>query len=325
MDREEIARRRDEIVRRDGAWWDNFELADGVWTRQASGMPNPRILRTVQIVEDLARKPLTECRILDLACADGHFALEFAMRGAAVVGVEGRETGIRKAVFAQEALGLENATFVCEDVRAVSVDRFGPFDIVLCLGILYHLPANALVDFLRTLAKMCSDLLLIDTLISLSSEACFTCEGRTYHGTLLREHLRGDTEEMKRDRPRASLRNDISFVLSRPSLVNLLSDVGFSSVYECFNPPVRGVRTRCTFLAVRGNRTKLKTFPSVGAAVPTPRWREDELAYSRESNVIRRISWAMREMLDRLGLLPAARSLRLRLRGLRQSRRRQHP
>jgi predicted RNA methylase len=48
-----------------------------------------RTARINQIVADLSKKPISESRILDLACWEGDFAAEFAMRGANVVATEG--------------------------------------------------------------------------------------------------------------------------------------------------------------------------------------------------------------------------------------------
>jgi 2-polyprenyl-3-methyl-5-hydroxy-6-metoxy-1,4-benzoquinol methylase len=42
---------------------------------------------------------------------------------------------------AKEALELENLEVRLEDVRALDPQRHGAFDVVLCLGLLYHLDA----------------------------------------------------------------------------------------------------------------------------------------------------------------------------------------
>ncbi len=66
-------------------------------------------------------------------------AVELARLGANVVGIEGREANLAKARFAKEALSLENPEFHQDDVRNLSKEKYGRFDVVLCLGILYHL------------------------------------------------------------------------------------------------------------------------------------------------------------------------------------------
>ena len=44
--------------------------------------PDARLRRLVQVTSDLAGKPLSQLRLLDLACLAGHYAIEFAMQGA---------------------------------------------------------------------------------------------------------------------------------------------------------------------------------------------------------------------------------------------------
>ena len=77
----------------------------------------------------------------------GHYAIEFAMQGATVVGIEGRESNVQKAIFAKDILNLENLTFYQDDVRNLSAEKYGQFDIVLCSGILYHLDSSDVFPF----------------------------------------------------------------------------------------------------------------------------------------------------------------------------------
>ena len=53
-----------------------------------SPMDDMRPRRVIQAVADLARRPLRDLRILDLACLSGYFAIEFATHGAQVVGID---------------------------------------------------------------------------------------------------------------------------------------------------------------------------------------------------------------------------------------------
>src|SRR5438046_472157 len=60
--------------------------------------------------------------------------------------------------------------------------------------------------------------------------------GETYWGSWGEEHWPGDSKEVKLARLGASLDNEYNFWLSRPSIYNLLSHVGFTSIYECNIP-----------------------------------------------------------------------------------------
>src|SRR3989442_14143808 len=98
---------------------------------------------------DITNKPLDSLRVLDLACLEGLYGKEFARHGAAVFGKEGRKANIEKARFAKDALALENIRFVQDNVRNLSVQKYGYFDVVLCLGILYHLHVPDVFHFRR--------------------------------------------------------------------------------------------------------------------------------------------------------------------------------
>src|ERR1700712_2944833 len=92
-----------------------IRLKDGSYTRAPA--IDYRLRRLLQVSVDLVGKPLTQCRVLDLACLEGHYAIEFALHGAEVLGIEGRAASVAKCEFVQRNLGLERARFVQDDVR----------------------------------------------------------------------------------------------------------------------------------------------------------------------------------------------------------------
>lgn len=299
--RDDIIQRRAELIQRYGEWWDNFALAEGIWTRAPSHAPNPRVIKILQIASDLAQKPLSHCRVLDLACANGHFALEFALRGADVLGIEGRESNIQKALFAKDVYGLDHLAFMQEDVRAISKERFGAFDIIVCSGILYHLPGDSQGEFVQQLYDMTTHMVIVDTHVALSSDASIRYQDTKYYGTYYREHSRHDGDATKDHCVRSSLDNNTSFWLTRPSLLNMLTHAGFSSIHECFNPPFLGTKDRCTFIAIKGMPVALHAFPVV---VPqNPDWQEGELSYANKSKLKKRLQWQLKDWLDRPRLM----------------------
>jgi hypothetical protein len=112
---------------------------------------------------------------------------------------------------------------------------------------------------------------------------------KVYYGHIAKEHSKNDIKEIKEKRKLASIDNITSFVFSRPSLINLLSHVGFSSVYECFNPPhlnfgMPGLEhvDRCTILAIKGQRCRLHTSPLANSLQED--WPEGSLSYASETN-----------------------------------------
>jgi 2-polyprenyl-3-methyl-5-hydroxy-6-metoxy-1,4-benzoquinol methylase len=71
----------------------------------------------------LLGKPISQARVLDLACLEGHYAIEFALHGAEVTAIEIREANIAKARYAKEQMGLGRLRLVQDDVRNVSVEK----------------------------------------------------------------------------------------------------------------------------------------------------------------------------------------------------------
>src|SRR5262245_49012933 len=138
MDLDEIKQKKQEIIDRFGPWTLHAICLGGdVYTLDP--YPESRLRQIVQIAADIMGKPFETLRVLDLACLEGQFGIEFALHGAQVVGIEGREVNLAKARFAKEVLALNNIDLVLDDVRYLSKDKYGEFDVVLALGILYHL------------------------------------------------------------------------------------------------------------------------------------------------------------------------------------------
>ncbi|HXY53975.1 MAG TPA: class I SAM-dependent methyltransferase [Nitrospirota bacterium] len=293
--REQIQQRLDELIREYGSWANDIPLLFDVWTRGNLRIPHTRLKRIVQAVSDLSKKPISECRILDLGCLDGMFSIEFALQGADTIGVEIREANIKKALFCKEVLNLQNLDFRRDDVRNISVESYGRFDAIICSGILYHLPSVDAINLIRTMHEMSHRLVVIDTHVALEPIGRVLNNGDEYWGDIYREHPDDSTPEEKAKRPWASADNPLSFWFTRPSLVNILSKAGFSSVYECFTPahlnygkPGLEHQNRCTFIALKDDISELKTSPEANGL--QERWPEGSLSYAPKSKTrIRRL------------------------------------
>lgn len=79
--------------------------------------------------------------ILDLGCLEGaqSFFLLKKLAIERIVGLEGRELNIQKAEYIKKILKIRNIDFYKLDVENEGLQKFGHFDVILCLGILYHL------------------------------------------------------------------------------------------------------------------------------------------------------------------------------------------
>ena len=272
---DKILQGRRRISERYGPWTTNVDLGYGVHTLDGEdGSRGTRLRRFVQIVSDVADKPLEELRILDLACLEGMFAVELARLGANVVGIEGREANIAKACFAKEALSLGNLEFYQDDVRNLSKEKYGRFDIVLCLGILYHLDSPDVFRFVERMAEVCDRSAVIDTKVSLTAEESHAYEGKEFSGSSYYEHNPNATQDEVSKLAWSSLNNLTSLWLTRPSLYNLLSVAGFTSVWECHNPRQIGIEEdRLALLAMKGER--INSLPSAPEdPIPEEPWPE---------------------------------------------------
>lgn len=285
--KEELLRELEAIKSQYGEWTYDIPLPFDIWTRGNLQLPHTRLRRFMQIVSDLAEKPLSECRVLDLACLDGIFSIELAKHGADTVGIEIRKANIEKAIFCKNALGLANLEFRQDDVRNISVESCGKFDAVFCSGILYHLTAGDAIDLISRMYEVVNRLVIIDTCVSLEPVERFIDGSDEYWGCIYREHSDNATPQEKAQKLWASADNPTSFWFTRPSLVNILNKAGFSSVYECFTPthmnkPELGKNLdRCTFIAIKNDPCEIVTSPAVNAFHED--WPERSLSYAPEA------------------------------------------
>jgi tRNA (mo5U34)-methyltransferase len=132
LTREDIRRRVLDL----GTWFHNIDL-DGVPTAPnhfLGDYPNLKWSRFQHAIPaDLRGKT-----VLDIGCNGGFYSIEMARRGAArVVGIDTDETYLAQASFAAEVTGARI------ELRKMSVYQVGElrerFDLVLFMGVLYHL------------------------------------------------------------------------------------------------------------------------------------------------------------------------------------------
>lgn len=260
MDTQEILDRKERIVGEFGPWTaHNIHLGGGIYTVDRSVAGQEVMLRRVlQIIQDVAHHPLRELRVLDLACLEGLYGIELALQGATVVGLEARQASIEKARAVKEILGLTGIELIQDDVRHISVQKYGRFDVVLCAGILYHLDAPDVFGFLEQIFEMSTDFAVFDTHVSIAAKEERIHKNRKYFGCSYVEHDSDSSIDERTKRLWASVDNINSFWFTKPSLLNFLSHTGFTSVYECHNPSaINDWLDRVTLVALKGTRKAL--------------------------------------------------------------------
>jgi tRNA (mo5U34)-methyltransferase len=166
-------------------WYHTIDLGDGVVTPGVDNTPE-RLARL-----DLPAS-LQGLSVLDVGAWDGFFSFEAERRGASrVVATDyyswhgvGWETGQGKAGFelARRALNSK-VEDVSLDVFDLAPERVGTFDVVLFLGVLYHLKDPMLA--LERMAALTRRLLVVETvvdMVGISRPAAAFYPGRELNG-----------------------------------------------------------------------------------------------------------------------------------------------
>lgn len=145
-------------------WYHTIDLGGGVVTRGVDD--SPLRLARVQLPDSLRDKT-----VLDIGAWDGFFSFECERRGAArVVAADyfswhgtgwGTKTGF---TLAREALG-SRVEDIDIDVMDITPERVGTFDVVLFLGVLYHLRHPFLA--LEHVASVTREQLILETVVDL--------------------------------------------------------------------------------------------------------------------------------------------------------------
>ncbi len=135
-------------------WYHSFHLPDG--TRIEGAIPVETLRRRA------AQMPIPENlegqRVLDIGAWDGWFSFEMERRGAEVVAVDCVE--LDHFAYIHRRLG-SRVRYVIRDITELDPRELGTFDIVLCLGVLYHLKHPLLG--LERVCRMTRDLAVIET------------------------------------------------------------------------------------------------------------------------------------------------------------------
>lgn len=154
-------------------------------------------------------------RVLDLACRTGVFARTLAEAGARTVGIEGKQGNFDMIP------KTKGAQFFLDDVRNLTKEKYGAFDVSLCLGILYHLDADDALRLLIALREVTKEFVIIDTHVG-DPQVSITIDGVGYRGSYFNEPSAIDQTLW------SSIGNIRSFWFTKDDLHRLILDAGFT-------------------------------------------------------------------------------------------------
>jgi tRNA (mo5U34)-methyltransferase len=146
-------------------WYHQIELAPGLVTPGAHGS-----LAALEVLDRMGLPADARgLRVLDIGCRDGFFAFELERRGALVQGLDYAAPDVTGFAIASRVLG-SRVGYAVANVYDLDPARFGTFDLVLFLGVLYHLrnPMLAL-DRVRSVLRP-GGLIFVETQVTTAPE-----------------------------------------------------------------------------------------------------------------------------------------------------------
>lgn len=118
--------------------------------------------------------------VIDLACNEGWFSQRALEWGAArVLGIDIRPQLIRRAELVRDhfAIAPDRLEFRCADVFDLDLSSLGKFDVVLCLGLVYHLENP--IGAMRIARSLTRRLCVIESQLTRQIEPIVHGNGRT--------------------------------------------------------------------------------------------------------------------------------------------------
>jgi tRNA (mo5U34)-methyltransferase len=148
--------RRWDHERAERGWWHSFELPDGTLILGVCGVASLKNrIEQFPIPQDLRGK-----RVLDIGAWDGWFSFEMERRGAEVLAIDNWDN---PRFHQARAMLNSRVEYRQMDMYELTPERVGRFDIVLFLGVLYHLKHPLLA--LERVCALTTELAAVDSFI----------------------------------------------------------------------------------------------------------------------------------------------------------------
>lgn len=219
-------------------WFYSYGLPDGSTTPTYAGddiqaIHNTRWQMLERCLDERMGGDRASLKALDLASHQGWFAVNLVRSGfGSVLGIDARESHVDDSSLIRDIYGYKQLDFQQGDIHAQSEDKTGTFDLVLMLGLLYHLEDP--IGALRTCRELCSGLCVIETQIVPGMNG-WVDYGSYQYVRPLKGSFGIIDETGETHGPEASI-TGICLVPSLDALVWILHKVGFSRV-DVLEPP----------------------------------------------------------------------------------------
>jgi tRNA (mo5U34)-methyltransferase len=224
-------------------WFYAFELPDGRKTRMyipddMATIHDTRLAMIFSVLDAMFAEEWLHVTVLDVACHEGYFAINLAKRGCRdVLGIDVRKENIEGAELMRSVYGLSNLRLEQRDVLSIEPAEYGQFDVVLMLGLLYHLenPIKAIRVARAHTGRVC----LIETQIAPNLSGIVDWGSHRNPKQMIGSFAVVDESAEIAQRNREANTSSISLVPSLEALLAIMRAVGFSRV-EVVPPPVDG-------------------------------------------------------------------------------------
>jgi len=157
-----------ETIIKSQAWYQKIEILPGVYTPGVADVSQ-------HITVPWLPEDCSGMRVLDIGPADGFYSFLLEQRGATVVALEKEPRGSFDAL--REITGCKTEV-TTDNVYNISTSRYGQFDIVLFLGVLYHL-RNPLLALDR-IREVCARRLYVESHVQIEEPASEVPTARFY-------------------------------------------------------------------------------------------------------------------------------------------------
>ena len=224
-------------------WFYSFRLPDGRATRsylpdEVATIHETRLAMIESVLDAGADRPPSEMTCLDLACHEGFFAVHMALRGFGdVLGIDVRPANIEGARLMREIYGLDNLRLEEGDVATLQADRLGRFDVVLVLGLIYHLADP--VGALRLARAVTAGLFLVETQIAHNLSGAIDWGSYRFQQRIVGAYAVVDEQREVAEANREANTQSVSLVPSLEALLFTMRSVGFARV-DIVAPPAGG-------------------------------------------------------------------------------------